>query len=73
MKGYSVRGVEVVPGAVGVKGARSAVAGLRSLDAGPVDISGAIGDVAEEVLINAGQGVSIKEDSVMIKVIIVKE
>ncbi len=73
MKGYSVRGVEVVPGAVGVKGARSAVAGLRSLDAGPVDISGAMGDVAEEVLINAGQGVSIKEDSVMIKVIIGKE
>ncbi|MCK4910129.1 MAG: hypothetical protein KAR83_00735 [Thermodesulfovibrionales bacterium] len=73
MRGYAVRGVEVVPGSVGVKGAKSAVDRLRSLDAGPVDISGAIGDVAEEVMINAGQGVTITEDSVMIKVIIGKE
>ena len=73
MQGYGVRGVEVVPGAVSVKGAQSAVSGLRSLDAGPVDISGAIDDVAEEVLINVGGGLSITHDSVMIKVIIGKE
>ncbi len=73
MRGYAVRGVEVVPGSVVVKGAKGAVDRLRSLDAGPVDISGAIGDVAEEVMISAGQGVSIAEDSVMIKVIIGKE
>ncbi len=73
MKGFAVRGMEVIPGAVKVEGAKSVVAGLRSLDAGPVDISGAEGDVAEEVRINASQALVLEHDSVMIKVLIGKE
>lgn len=71
--GYTVHGVEVIPGSVNIKGSKASLGALRSLDAGPVDVSGASGNVAEEVMINAGEGLSISQDSVTVKVIIGKE
>ena len=73
MKGFAVRGVEVIPGLVMVTGARSVVSGLRSLPAGPVDISGADSDVFKEVFINTTQSVVLEQDRVMIKVLMGKE
>jgi YbbR domain-containing protein len=73
MRGFAVRGVEVVPGVVKVEGPAGVIKRLKRLDAGPVDISGATGDVAEEVLVNAGPEITLIEDSVKIKVIIGKK
>jgi YbbR domain-containing protein len=72
-RGFSVRGVEVVPGTVRVEGASSIVRSRRRPEAGPVDVSGAIGDVAEEVLITPGSGVVLTDDSVTVKVLIGRE
>lgn len=72
-KGYSVRGVEVVPGAVRVEGAKSIIQNMRKLDAGPVDVTGASGDVAEEVLITTSAEVALADDSVTVKVLIGRE
>ena len=52
MKGYAVNGVEVTPGTVEASGGKSLLSRLRRLDAGPVDVSGASTDVAEEVVIS---------------------
>ena len=73
MKGYAVNGVEVTPGTVEASGGKSLLSRLRRLDAGPVDVSGASTDVAEEVVISHDAGVSLSEDSVMITVVIRKE
>lgn len=73
-KGYSMRGVEVVPGEVRAEGLKGDLAGVRWVDTKPVDIAGARSDVAEEVRLDSnGKGFKLSHDSVTVKVIIGKE